>query len=51
MRDWRLYLSGSITAVATGALELFQMVFCRPGLNQMPWTRARLYDRDREEAV
>jgi len=44
VRTWRLYLAGSVAAFATGALQLFQLVFARPRLNEIPWTRARLYD-------
>ena len=44
VRIWRLYLAGSVAAFATGGLQLFQMVFARPGLNEIPWTRARLYE-------
>jgi cyclopropane-fatty-acyl-phospholipid synthase len=43
VRIWRLYLSGSMAAFATGALQLFQVVFARPGLGGTPWTRAGLY--------
>lgn len=42
-RAWRLYLAGSIAAFTSGALQLFQMVFTRSGLNDVPWTRAHLY--------
>jgi cyclopropane-fatty-acyl-phospholipid synthase len=43
VRMWRLYLAGSVAAFATGGLQLFQIVFARPGVNEIPWTRARLY--------
>jgi len=43
VRTWRLYLTGSIAAFATGALQLFQIVFARPDVNEIPWTRAGLY--------
>jgi cyclopropane-fatty-acyl-phospholipid synthase len=43
VRTWRLYLAGSAAAFATGALQLFQLVFSRPGLDEIPWTRERLY--------
>ncbi len=43
VRMWRLYLAGSVTAFASGALQLYQVVFARPGVNEIPWTRARLY--------
>lgn len=43
-RAWRLYLTGSIAAFTTGWLQLYQVVFTRPTLNDIPWTRAHLYD-------
>ncbi len=43
VRAWRLYLTGSIAAFTTGALQLFQVVFTRPQLNELPWSRAHLY--------
>lgn len=45
MRMWRLYLAGSIAAFTVGALQLFQVVFTRPRNNDIPWTRAHLYDK------
>ncbi len=45
VRAWRLYLAGSIAAFTTGALQLFQVVFARPRNNDIPWTRAHLYDK------
>ncbi|MHC4179772.1 MAG: class I SAM-dependent methyltransferase, partial [Planctomycetota bacterium] len=47
VRTWRLYLAGSIAAFATGGLQLFQLVFARPNVNEIPWTRARLYEGSR----
>jgi cyclopropane-fatty-acyl-phospholipid synthase len=44
VRTWRLYLSGSIAGFKVGALQLFQIVFARPDLNDLPWTRAHLYE-------
>jgi cyclopropane-fatty-acyl-phospholipid synthase len=44
VRAWRLYLAGSVAAFATGSLQLFQVLFARPGVNEIPWTRARLYE-------
>ena len=44
VRAWRLYLSGSLAAFNTGELQLFQVLFTRGGSNQVPWTRAHLYD-------
>jgi len=41
VRAWRLYLAGSQAAFATGWLQLFQIVFGRPGDNDVPWTRAQ----------
>ncbi|RMD80021.1 MAG: class I SAM-dependent methyltransferase [Gammaproteobacteria bacterium] len=43
LRAWRLYLAGSMVAFRTGSLQLFQVLFARPGLNRIPWTRAHLY--------
>ena len=43
VRMWRLYLSGSLAAFTTGALQLFQIVFARPQVNDIPPTRSRLY--------
>ena len=43
VRAWRLYLAGSCAAFGTGALELYQMLFTRPGTNNIPWNRQRLY--------
>ncbi len=42
-RAWRLYLNGSIAAFTSGAMQLFQIVFARSGVNVIPWTRADLY--------
>jgi cyclopropane-fatty-acyl-phospholipid synthase len=39
VRAWRLYLAGSQAAFATGALQLFQVVFSRDANNHIPWTR------------
>jgi cyclopropane-fatty-acyl-phospholipid synthase len=46
VRAWRLYLSGSIAAFTTGELQLFQVVFNRAQSNDLPWSRAYLYDQD-----
>ncbi len=46
VRTWRLYLSGSLAAFNTGELQLFQMLFTRAGSNDVPWTRAHLYQPD-----
>ncbi|ALP53298.1 cyclopropane-fatty-acyl-phospholipid synthase [Candidatus Tenderia electrophaga] len=43
VRAWRLYLVSSIAAFNTGALQLFQVMFTRPGNNDLPWSRAHLY--------
>lgn len=44
VRAWRLYLAGSTAAFLTGGLQLFQVVFTRHGVNEIPWTRAGLYE-------
>ncbi|MGD0656290.1 MAG: cyclopropane-fatty-acyl-phospholipid synthase family protein [Thermoguttaceae bacterium] len=43
VRMWRLYLSGSWAAFTSGTLELFQFLFARPALNEVPKTRTHLY--------
>ena len=43
VRAWRLYLAGSIAAFNTGELQLFQVVFNRALSNDIPWSRAHLY--------
>jgi cyclopropane-fatty-acyl-phospholipid synthase len=43
VRAWRLYLAASIAAFRAGVLELYQVLFSRPGKNDMAWTRAHLY--------
>lgn len=43
VRAWRLYLAGSIAAFNTGELQLFQVVFNRALSNDVPWSRAHLY--------
>ena len=43
VRAWRLYLTGSMAAFNSGALQLFQLVLTRSGARDIPRTRARLY--------
>jgi cyclopropane-fatty-acyl-phospholipid synthase len=43
VRAWRLYLAGSITAFVRGNLQLFQVVFTRSGMNNIPATRRHIY--------
>ncbi len=43
VRAWRLYLTGSMAGFSSGALQLFQWVLTRPGLNDIPRSRAGLY--------
>ena len=43
VRTWRLYLSGSAASFESGALQLFQVLFGRPGVNDGRWTRAEMY--------
>jgi cyclopropane-fatty-acyl-phospholipid synthase len=42
VRMWRLYLSGSWAAFASGALQLFQFLFARQNCNAIPKTRSHL---------
>ncbi len=39
VRAWRLYLCGSIAAFTEGQLQLFQVLFRRPGCRTLPPTR------------
>ena len=43
-RAWRLYLAGSIASFTTSSLQLFQVVFARGEHNDLPWSRASLYE-------
>jgi cyclopropane-fatty-acyl-phospholipid synthase len=43
VRAWRLYLTGSIAAFTMGSLQLFQVLFARAGMNDIPATREHLY--------
>jgi cyclopropane-fatty-acyl-phospholipid synthase len=43
VRAWRLYLVGSMAGFTAGSLQLFQLVLARPGMNDIPRTRERLY--------
>ncbi len=47
VRAWRLYLAASIGSFRSGSLQLFQVVFTRPTKNDLPWTRAYLYQPPR----
>ena len=44
VRAWRLYLAGSLAAFRTGELQLYQVLFNRESSNDVPWTRAHLFD-------
>jgi cyclopropane-fatty-acyl-phospholipid synthase len=43
VRMWRLYLAGSIAGFTMGTLQLFQVVFAPRDNNEIPLTRAHLY--------
>lgn len=42
VRAWHLYLSGSVAAFTEGQLQLFQVLFRRPGCRSLPTTRNHL---------
>lgn len=44
VRAWRLYLAGSIAGFKAGTLQLFQVVFTHGNNNELPWSRAHLYE-------
>jgi cyclopropane-fatty-acyl-phospholipid synthase len=48
-RAWRLYLAGSIAAFRVGNLQLFQVVFAGTKCQQIPSTRAHLYEERADE--
>lgn len=43
VRAWRFYLSGSLAAFRTGEMQLYQILFNRNGVNNVPWTREAIY--------
>lgn len=43
LRVWRLYLAGSLAAITSGTLQLFQVLFSRSGNNGVQWARNHLY--------
>ncbi|MDH5513503.1 MAG: cyclopropane-fatty-acyl-phospholipid synthase family protein, partial [Gammaproteobacteria bacterium] len=43
VRAWRLYLAGSIAGFKSGTMQLFQILFTRGTNNDLPWSRAHLY--------
>ena len=43
VRAWEMYLAGSIAAFRAGALQLFQVVFTHGTNNELPQSRADLY--------
>jgi cyclopropane-fatty-acyl-phospholipid synthase len=49
VRMWRLYLAGAVAAFRVGTLQLFQVVFARTACQQIPWTRAHLYQGGQHE--
>jgi cyclopropane-fatty-acyl-phospholipid synthase len=44
VRAWRLYLAGCVAHFRAGSLQLFQVTFARATANDIPWTRAHLYE-------
>ncbi|QDT97792.1 SAM-dependent methyltransferase [Gimesia aquarii] len=51
IRAWRLYLSASVAAFRAGSLQLFQVVFTNGINNEIPWTRAGLYQDNASETM
>ena len=49
VRMWRLYLAGSVATFLAGELQLFQVVFARVTKNDLPWSRAHLYDESTKQ--
>jgi cyclopropane-fatty-acyl-phospholipid synthase len=44
VRAWQLYLAGSQANFSAGSLQLYQVLFTKPGKNDIAWTRAHLYE-------
>lgn len=44
VRAWRLYLAGSVATFRAGGLQLFQVLFTHRLNNDLPWSRAYLYE-------
>lgn len=51
IRTWRLYLSASVAAFRSGSLQLFQVVFSNGSNNDIPWTRAGLYQNEATQSI
>ena len=45
VRAYRLYLAASRASFTAGGVQLFQVVFAPAANNDVPWTRAHVYDR------
>ena len=45
VRAYRFYLAASRASFSAGVMQLFQVVFAPVGNNDIPWTRAFVYDR------
>ena len=45
VRAYRLYLAASMASFTVGNMQLFQVVFAPAGSNEIPWTRAYVYQR------
>jgi cyclopropane-fatty-acyl-phospholipid synthase len=43
VRAWRLYLASSMAGFTTGHVQLFQIVFAGATNNDIPWSRAHIY--------
>src|ERR1700736_4820696 len=50
VRLWRLYLAGSEAGFLSGSLQLFQILFAGAECRQIPWTRAHLYEKQKQDA-
>jgi cyclopropane-fatty-acyl-phospholipid synthase len=48
VRLWRLYLAGSEAGFRAGSIQLFQVVFAGSECEQIPWTRAYLYEKQEQ---
>ncbi len=46
VRSWRLYLAASLAGFLAGEIQLYQVLFAPSRNNQIPWTRASVYEQE-----
>jgi cyclopropane-fatty-acyl-phospholipid synthase len=46
VRAWRLYLAASQASFLSGEIQLYQILFAPARNNQIPWSRAQVYEQE-----